>query len=391
MQKFKLFVLLLLIFSFGLKLNALTPEEILGIVGNNPTIQVMEKESDYDVLIQQSANSLSAPEIDFEHLWGKGGERKWSLGITQNFEWPGIYSIRKKIIHQNQITNKYKVDAARLEIKLQAAQLLVKLMYNQKRLEMLHDMITDMEEINKNLDHVLDFGQITILDKKKANIETTTLKIECDNLYQNQLALKAELEKLTVTKVNFDEIEWIMPYAFTLNNFDSYISDIDKDPTLLAYTSINKSAMLSREESTNSSLPGFGVGYRHEKEEGIHFNGFSLSLNLPNWNTNKKRKAAETFISAKHTDIEAHKTLLYTRIETEYDRARTLRTNLVELHNGGLDGTYLSLMKEAYQGGELSLLDYIREQSYYRSVNIEMLALQEAYAELLVSLNRYQL
>lgn len=41
---------------------------------------------------------LEAPEVEFSRVWNteSGGENKWSLSVSQSFDWPGVYAARRE-------------------------------------------------------------------------------------------------------------------------------------------------------------------------------------------------------------------------------------------------------------------------------------------------------
>ena len=74
------------------------------IESNNLSILVSEKSLNSDKAEISTANNLSDPEIEFSHQWGqKGIGNKWGVGISQSFEWPGVYQSRKNSISNEKL------------------------------------------------------------------------------------------------------------------------------------------------------------------------------------------------------------------------------------------------------------------------------------------------
>ena len=378
-------------FLFAIPCNARNNAEIFDALSNN--IKLTELKSANTAAIQQlkEENSLSGPEAEFEHLWSKTGERKWNFGISQNFEWPGIYSVRSQKIKHTLAINKYIEDAELLSLKLEAASLMTQLYFNRQKVQVLDKIIETLTEFAENLSTGVDHGLVTILDLKKAQIESTTLKIERDLLIDNKLTLISELQQLVGENFNLDNFQWdTLPLFTSLKTLDSYLTDADSDPSILASEAMNRLAELNAKEIKASTLPGFNIGYRLEREDGALFNGFGVSINLPTWNVRQKRLSAESFISSASSQSLAQKSLYKTRITGEYRNAFILRDRISELNKSGVDGSYLGLLKEALDGGELSILDFLREQAYFKEQSLSMIELQERYQLLLNSLHRYE-
>lgn len=365
--------------------------EILEAVSNNPEIIRMKTENEATLLQQKAENVLSGPEVEFEHLWGRSG-RKWGLSVMQNFDWPGRYKARKAVAEQNRLTLQYSVETLELELRTEAARVLTSLYYNQKRIEAIDRLIAGLQRQSEALDSALNHGVVTILDAKKTNIQLTSFQIERDKLVGLRSGLVGQLEQLIGSTIAETSDDWSMlPCDMNLRDLDYYLAQVPKDPSVLMANSMESSALLAMKEVSMSNMPGFGIGYKHDYEEATHFNGFGISINLPTWNISARRNAARSAVNTSLGNRNVKIQLLETRIRSEYNTALQLKQSLVRLNKNGMDGTYLSLLTQAVQGGEMTVFDYLREVEYYRSVELEMIDLEEQYAQTVTSLNRYHL
>lgn len=388
MKRFSIFIyIFLLVAEFA---GALTPREIMEKALTSEKVRQFGLQSDADIAARSAENLLSGPEVEFEHLWARGGETKWTISATQNFDWPGVYGVRSKMLRQDKLTNKYLAEALLIETRFKVSEILVQLSFNQKRIEVLDALLKEMSEMMKSTDDALEHGLITILDAKKQGIESTMLAIEKDRLIQTKGRLLTELTEIVGEEMNYENTDWSeIPVMLTLSSHDFYISQAGNVPSVLASESMTKSAALGINEAKASTMPGLGIGYRHEKEENMHFNGFSVSINLPKWNMKRTASAAKQFLLATQHASDLEKATLITRINSEYKTATELSGRIKSLRTNGVDGDYPILLKEALDGGEITLFDYLREQSYYRSAILSLIDLEEQYTLLLASLNRY--
>ena len=388
-MKLKIFCLALAM-TITSSLLATTPQEILNLIGTSPQFEILSQQNNHEVALSNLQNQLDGPEIEFDYLWGENQSRKISFGITQNFEWFGAYRIRNKIVENTKNTVLLTQAQSLMEMKYEASRLLVKLMYCKKRIEMMSEIHSNLQLINTSLDDALEYGMITILDKKKSGLELATLSISIERLKKEQVSLTLELEQLTGSKIDIDQIDWeAMATMFQIHEYEYYIEKAKIDPAFLIEKSKRYGAELVAKEAKMTTLPGVGIGYRYEREENINFHGFSVSLNLPTWGISKARKASQYLINAATISETNQYNINLNRIEKEYKTACELRNELQILKKQGFDGSYVALLKETHEGGEISLLQLLIEQGYYRDATLQLLEIEEEYALLLASLNRY--
>lgn len=371
---------------------AYNPDDIISqIVESNPSLATLTTQADADAKAAYASNSLSGPELEFEHLWGRDGATKWSVGVSQSFEWPSLYKVRKDLAYLNYVSATLSVNVKKSELINQARETLVRLYYCQQRLDILDGLIADMSSLHNHLGEALGHGLITILDYKKSGLELTELQIERSKVVDEQHRLEASLNELAGKPLHFPDGRPEAPaFIGTLNSLDSYTAEIRTNSPAVAFAESNLAiAKLNVNNVSKSNAPGFSVGYRHAKEEGIHYNGFAIGIELPTWGINRNKAAVQSAELSAQTACDEAIQAETARVESEYRVAESLRSEINALRANGLDGSYVSLLKEAYNGGEISVLDYLREQSYYQSSRLSILDLEEQYAVSLTSLNRY--
>lgn len=121
------------------------------------------------------------------------------------------------------------------------------------------------------------------------------------------------------------------------------------------------------------------------------FHGFSASVTLPFFQNRKARSAAllraenarlanEGVIAVRRADVIA--TLqdmeIWQRQIDEYNRVFG-------------DNAYLTLLLQAYRGGQINVIDYLSEVNYFYKITGAYLDSQYQYNQALTSLNRYSL
>lgn len=65
------------------------------IVLADPAWQAREASLRASAAAVKAANTLPGPEAEGEYLWGPAGDNRWGAGVSQSFDWPGVYAARR--------------------------------------------------------------------------------------------------------------------------------------------------------------------------------------------------------------------------------------------------------------------------------------------------------
>lgn len=376
--------------SLGQQIEASNPiiDEILR---DNPTLNALKASDEAAIASAQAENTLAGPEAEFEYLRGRGGATKWSLGVTQSFDWPGVYKKRREAIEFNRAVSNLQYDARRLDIATEANTQLIRYKYVSERRKLLSDIFDALTSLEKSLKTALDHGLVTILDYKKAGIERFGVERDIRLATADLAEIQGNLSLLAGRELDWNTYTPALTSELS-KSLDDYLQEARQmDPAYLAglvsITATQREIDVARAET----LPSFSIGYRHEREEGIHFNGFAVGIGLPTWGFNRRKLASSAALKAVQNEAGNVSAFMTTRITNEWKQADALKRDLQEVQATAIDRDYLKLLTLAYEGGELSVLDYIRELSYCREVTMNIIDMRERYETLLASLNRYQL
>lgn len=361
------------------------------ILRDNPTLSALRSSQKAEFESYGADNTLNGPEAEFEYLRGADGQTKWSFGVTQGFDWPGVYSARKKVNESRHSAFEYILKARSLDIAVEANSLLIQYHYASLRREALLELKSALIKINESLESGLEAGSVTIIDKMKAELEQNSVDRDIRLVDASLAAIKTNLIELAGREIDLTMINPVITPELS-DNAESYIQTaVESDPTLEAAIATSAVCRLEADVTRKSSLPSFSVGYRHEREEGVHFNGFAVSVALPSWGLNKRRLAAASAITASLSEEDRIRVSLTARIRSEWNQAAALKRDLEASNDREFRNKYVKLLEEAYQAGELSVLDFVREVTYCREVAMNLIDLREQYAQLIASLNRYEL
>ncbi|MDE5684089.1 MAG: TolC family protein, partial [Muribaculaceae bacterium] len=161
------------------------------------------------------------------------------------------------------------------------------------------------------------------------------------------------------------------------------------DPTLAAHSRLIDAANAGVSVNRAGRLPSFSLGYVHDYEEGFHFNGFSVGISLPSWGKNHSTSAAKAAAIAAGFEKENYAQSLEAGLVSDWYEASDLAIRLVPVKNEFADDNYLDLLSKSYDGGQLTIFEYLREINEYIDFKITLNELEHRYSTVVARLNRY--
>ncbi|MDE7155543.1 MAG: hypothetical protein K2N79_04575, partial [Muribaculaceae bacterium] len=98
----------------------------------NPAIKELNHGAEAEIQEMKAENILEGPELEGFHKWGNSGDRKYGAGISQGFDWPGLYSARRQMIRNNETALGLLRNATVTDKKVAARSLLIDLVKSKR-------------------------------------------------------------------------------------------------------------------------------------------------------------------------------------------------------------------------------------------------------------------
>ena len=92
-------LLIILMSMLPIAAGANTFDDVLSeVMSNNLTGRAEAARAEAQTEGILGENTLESPEVEFSRVWNTeaGGENKWSLSVSQSFDWPGVYAARRE-------------------------------------------------------------------------------------------------------------------------------------------------------------------------------------------------------------------------------------------------------------------------------------------------------
>mgnify|MGYP001026051452 CR=1 FL=1 len=338
----------------------------------------------------RAENMLADPEAEGEMLFPQGGgKNRWSVGLTQSFDWPGAYKARRHaadaIAELNGAIFKEQLYEARYEVRRD----LIEIISATKETAALREISVSMDELLARYRTAWDKGEATILDLNKLMVEAARAKAAVS-------AAEAERQRLITETFNaVPEEERPAPDSFAeyplwkLEPYDEYLQEAMTCSHAEIIAAQGKLAEAEASVTRAGRYPSFALGYRHAFEDGTHFNGFSVGIGLPVYSRRHTIEASQARVLAAANSAKQLENDLVTELKADYIAAESLAAQMRDMGPAVENADNLRLLRRAFDGGELSLLDYLREVNFFREALLEYNSLRRAYLLRIASLSRH--
>lgn len=377
--------------------EAATPfdEAVAEILANNPSIATTRSRLLSGVEQTLGENTLEAPEVEFSRVWGADEVgNKWSLSVSQSFDWPGVYSARRKAAKAQQSASEYAIESAVMDMRLEVRNALIDIIHNTQLLAVQRRLVGQMQDFAETYRKGVELGDETRLDLNRAVIELVGAKEQLNTLQAQRSSLISALRTLNGGRPVDALVESLGENypIFTAVVADSVSPEVirRRDPAYAAAEASLQAAREARKVESRLSLPGFSIGYEHETEMDEHFNGFSLGLTLPVWGRRHQRKAAAFEEEAARIEAETALAVRAAQMEADLDRLVALRATLDEYEPVVNTTENIDLLGKAFDARQISFPTYLQDMNYFIEANKAYLDTLYEYNLTLSSLKRYE-
>lgn len=364
-------------------------DEIVGnILAHNGDLQSQRLEIEAQRRDAADENALSDPSVDFSRVWGRHGiGNKLQLDISQEFEWPGVYSSRRKAAEASSSAATSAALSSELDMATELRMLLNELVYVRQQIKAMGVLQDNYDLLSKTVEKEIAGGELTVIDQRKIEIEGYKITNDLNDLRIREQQIEGAIQGYSTAVV---ELGNVTHYPLqTLLDKEAYLNNAKSDPGVDALTFTATQEEHNAQMAKMKRMPGFSVGYQHQAEMGDRFNGFTVGINLPVFQGRQARKAAlerkeaaemskETLIAKKTAEVEA----LYNELQSNH-------TQMVQYNKVFGDNKYLELLLKAYKGGQIGMHEYISEMQYYNEVTMAYLATEYNYQQALTAINRF--
>ena len=365
-------------------------EAVASILSNNPALKAEVSRLRSESLAISAENLLSDPEVDFDYKIGHAGAPdKWGVTVSQAFDWPGLYSSRRRAARASEDAFGYLRRSAVMEKALEARLLIIDFVKVRRRLSLLNEVAGNVDSLLASSEKAFSHGETTILDIRKLRLQSQVLKADIADQEAVLDGLRADITAMNGgSYINTSALD-SYPSETLLPEEEYMALYTDSDPGILGLDASARAAAESARAERLKRMPGFKVGYIHEREGTEDFNGFTVGVSLPVW-SRKSSAALAAAQSAVAENLAAdYRLTRQAALVADYSAAKRLErraTMFEEVVNG--EKSYPDLLLKAYDGGRLTLIQYLQELNWYIESRMTADDYRYRYAQALARLNR---
>jgi outer membrane protein TolC len=388
MKKFIFIYLTLSAFTINLMAQQTIEAVITDIETNNTTLIALRKSLDAEKIYHKTDIFLQNPEAGFNYLWGNPshiGNRK-DFSISQTVDFPTAYNYKNKIANLKVAQTDLEYQKQLIAIRLEAKLLCMDLVYANARIIELTNRLGHAQRISESYQSKFEVGETNILEYNKARLNLLNTQQELQLVNLEQAALVSELTRLNGGNViEFSASEFLFPAIAV--DFEQWFATAEQNNPMLAW--LNQEIEIHQKEiglSRALSLPKLTAGYMSETVAGQQFKGITMGMSIPLWENRNKVKFAKANVLAMESITADAKIQFYNHLKSLHTKAIGLQNSVNEYRTNLRQFNNSDLLTKALEKGEISLINYMLEQSfYYESTNrLQQLErdMNKAFAEL---------
>ncbi len=216
----------------------------------------------------------------------------------------------------------------------------------------------------------LDLSKIT-LEQGRVNTLIANLEAEKNGSEGNLKTLNGGND-CTALLQSIDRT-WVMTPTHSL---EEYLEETKTNPELKKAISELEVAEKNIGVAKAEGLPNIAVGYHHDFEDAMHFNGATLGISIPLFANRGKVKAAKAAKAVAEYQVNVTTDKVESEITALYEEVQLIDQALKVPMEVFSTTDYNTLLLKAYRGGELSLTDYLQERSWFSEAHLDLLELQ---------------
>jgi len=278
----------------------------------------------------------------------------------------------------------------KMAILLEATQNCIDLVYANALKIMYTKRLENARQIAKSFEARFQSGEINVLDFHKARLNLLNMQQEAEKNERERGLLLATLTSLNGGKaVVLTDSVFVPQTVDTV--FDTFIANARYNNPSLRLLAHDMDVSQKQEKLVSAlSLPKFQAGYMSESVVGQQFKGLTVGMTLPLWenkNTLKYQRARTAAIKVSAADEQLR---FYNELKALHGKAIKLQASIADYKKNLALADNSALLNKALEAGEISLISYLFEQSFYIESQLRVLDSEKELAQIIAVLQQYQ-
>ena len=363
-------------------LHAQSPALLDTIARNNPTLRAALAGRRAAEAANRAETRLPNPEAEVAYLAGSpsGVPNRTNVSLTQELDWGVLTGRRKGLVEAADRTAAARQRGVYREVMADALEQLVLLVHGNRMVAEMEARLALAQQVEGLCLKLYDKGDLTDPEMNKARLNTVVAKADRQRAADERAAVMARLRALngglsfvcndTVYSLPADDLcraaeTRSLPRTAAVEGAEAAVAEAEAEVKL----------------ARAQQWPSFTVGFQGEYIRQNNYSGLSLGLSLPLWGNKRaevRRREAE--LLASRLDLADTQLTAGAQQELLAQKTRRLLQVADELHQGLLATSNSRLLQRSLELGQISLLDFLLETSFYYAARTAWLeAERDAY------------
>lgn len=361
----KRYIIVALMAVVTLQSQAQNTQEILSnIEANNLSLKALQQQYTAESESNLASAVIADPSVEFGYLFGLQGMNKHTLSVKQSFDFGALSGSRKaEALTRNELlTLEYR--AARRDVLTRARTLIAEITYYNALIDEYSLRLDYARAVEDAYRVGCEQGEFSVLDLRKASVNLAEAEGLLEIAEVERFALLSELAALNggeEIEISAREQESVL----IPGNFEDWVASADGS-SVLQY--VGKQVSLSEQQlklTRNETLPNITIGYMEEVLPVEAFRGPTIGVSIPLWSSSRKVSSAKAQVQAAKAQQKSVYAEFYAQAKALYNKALRLGETSAKYNSLTAPEESLRDLKTALDAGEISLIDYIAELSFY--------------------------
>lgn len=360
--------------------------EMQAIARNNTTLKAMHAQLQATLLANSADNALPDPEAEVAYMFGspKGVEPRTNVAVTQSLDWGVLTGRRRKLSKAANTAAMAEYRVAFQKVMSEADAALVQMVYYNRLQAELETRCHETRNIMLMYEKKYTDGDVNLIELNKVRLNTAVSEAELQRAKADRAAVAQTLQRLnggapiTMPDTVYPATTALPPLATLKEAIPHTAAMAQAEASLAQSTAAVKLAKVE-------GMPEFTVGFQGEYIKDNNYSGPSIGFSIPLWgNTRRKVKAARATQVASQLSLADTRQQQLSTLDQLYMQATDLNATTQQLKDHLAATTNDALLRRSLEAGQLSVLNYLLEQSFYYSARTALLE-AERDAQLAVS------
>lgn len=350
-------------------------QEMQTIARNNTALRAQHDKVVAAKIAGSADNMLPAPEAEVAYMFGSpdGVPGRTNVSIAQSLDWGVLTGHRRRM---SQAANTVAEAAYRMEfqkVMAEADALLVNAVYSNRMCRELEERNRQAQEIRRMYEKKFANGDINIIELNKVRLNASVSEAELSRAQAERGAVMQSLSALN-GGMAMAVSDTVYPSSTALPALEVMKQSLPQSAAIQQAEAELAQSQTAIKLAKVEAMPEFSVGFQGEYIKDNNYSGPSIGMTIPLWGGGRRRiKAARAEKAASEQNLAAVKQQQQSSLEMLYQQATDLTATADRLRKDLSATSNDALLRRSLEEGQISLLSYLLELSFYYSARTAQL------------------